>query len=257
MKLYTKNIKFSYGNKEVLKGIDLNVKKGEVVSIVGPNGSGKSTLLKCIQGILKPKDGAVYVNDKETSTMALGDLAKTLGYVPQSSVEVFTQSVFETVLMGRKPHLTWGVRKKDLEIVEDILTYMGLEDISQCYLNELSGGQKQKALIARALAQEPEVILLDEPTNNLDIKHQLEVLQIIKSISEQRGSSFIMVIHDLNLAARFSDRLVLLNEGEIFSEGTAEEVLTEENIKKVYEVESIIQNTHIGRCILPVTPLKI
>lgn len=257
MKLYTKNIKFSYGNKEVLKGIDLNVKKGEVVSIVGPNGSGKSTLLKCIQGILKPKDGAVYVNDKETSTMALGDLAKTLGYVPQSSVEVFTQTVFETVLMGRKPHLTWGVRKKDLEIVEDILTYMGLEDISQCYLNELSGGQKQKALIARALAQEPEVILLDEPTNNLDIKHQLEVLQIIKSISEQRGSSFIMVIHDLNLAARFSDRLVLLNEGEIFSEGTAEEVLTEENIKKVYEVESIIQNTHIGRCILPVTPLKI
>lgn len=257
MKLYTKNIKFSYGNKEVLKGIDLNVKKGEVVSIVGPNGSGKSTLLKCIQGILKPKDGAVYVNDKETSTMALGDLAKTLGYVPQSSVEVFTQTVFETVLMGRKPHLTWGVRKKDLEIVEDILTYMGLEDISQCYLNELSGGQKQKALIARALAQEPEVILLDEPTNNLDIKHQLEVLQIIKSISEQRGSSFIMVIHDLNLAARFSDRLVLLNEGEIFSEGNAEEVLTEENIKKVYEVESIIQNTHIGRCILPVTPLKI
>lgn len=257
MKLYTKNIKFSYGDKEVLKGIDFNVKKGEVVSIVGPNGSGKSTLLKCIQGIIKPKAGAVYINDKETSTMALSDLAKTLGYVPQSSVEVFTQTVFETVLMGRKPHLTWGVRKKDLEIVEDILTYMGLEDISQCYLNELSGGQKQKALIARALAQEPEVILLDEPTNNLDIKHQLEVLQIIKNISEQRGSSFIMVIHDLNLAARFSDRLVLLNEGEIFSEGNAEEVLTEENIKKVYEVESIIQNTHIGRCILPVTPLKI
>lgn len=257
MKLYTKNIKFSYGNKEVLKGIDFNVKKGEVVSIVGPNGSGKSTLLKCIQGILKPKAGFVYINDKETSTMALSELAKTLGYVPQSSVEVFTQTVFETVLMGRKPHLTWGVRKKDLEIVEDILTYMGLEDISQCYLNELSGGQKQKALIARALAQEPEVILLDEPTNNLDIKHQLEVLQIIKNISEQRGSSFIMVIHDLNLAARFSDRLVLLNEGEIFSEGTAKEVLTEENIKKVYEVESIIQNTHIGRCILPVTPLKI
>lgn len=254
VKLDIKDISFSYGSKQVLNGVALEVGRGEVVSIVGPNGSGKSTLLKCIERILKPKTGAVYLDGKETATMSARELARAMGYVPQATAEVFPQTVFETVLMGRKPHLTWGVSKRDLEVVGEVLQYMGLAELAQRYLDELSGGQKQKVLIARVLAQEPEVFLFDEPTNNLDIKHQLEVLEIIKDLSKQRKSTVIMVIHDLNLASRFSDRLVLLKDGRVFAVGEPESVLTPENINLIYEVEVSVTNTSFGPNIIPIRP---
>lgn len=256
MTMLIKDIIFRYGNKEVLKGINFKVSKGEIVSIIGPNGSGKSTLVKCIDGIFKPKSGNVYIHTKDTRNMSPKELAKTMAYVPQASSDVFIQRVFDTVLMGRKPHLTWGVRKIDLEIVEEVLDYMGLTDLAECYLDELSGGQKQKVLIARALAQEPEILLLDEPTSSLDIKHQLEVLEIVKKISKQRKSSVVMVIHDLHLAYRFSDKLVLLKNGNVFACGDPNTVLTKENINKVYDVEVSMVNTNLGPCVLPIKSIN-
>lgn len=252
MSMLIKDIVFGYGSKDVLNGVSFKVSDGEITSIIGPNGSGKSTLVKCIDGILKAKSGEVYIDSKKTKDMTLKEMAKIIAYVPQVSNEVFFERVFDTVLMGRRPHLNWGVRKVDLEIVAEVLEYMELTELSECYLNELSGGQKQKVIIARALAQEPDILLLDEPTSSLDIKHQLEVLEIVKKISSQRKSSVIMVIHDLNMAYRFSDNLVLLKEGNIFASGTPDSVLTKENINRVYEVEVTMANTDVGPCILPI-----
>lgn len=253
MSMLIEDIVFGYGSKDVLKGVSFKVEDGELTSIIGPNGSGKSTLVKCIDGILEVKSGEVYIDSKKTKDMSLKEKAKTIAYVPQVSNEVFFQRVFDTVLMGRKPHLSWGVRREDLEIVAEVLEYMELTELSECYLNELSGGQKQKVIIARALAQQPDILLLDEPTSNLDIKHQLEVLEIVKKINKQRKSSVVMVIHDLNMAYRFSDNLVMLKEGNIFASGTPDLVLTKENINEVYEVEVTMANTDIGPCILPIS----
>ncbi|OOO63031.1 iron ABC transporter ATP-binding protein [Clostridium tepidum] len=256
LEMLIKDIVFSYDNKKVIKGINLSVKEGEIVSIIGPNGSGKSTLLKCINGILKPSSGNVYIDSKEVLKMNPKDLAKTVAYVPQATPEVFLQTIFETVLMGRKPHLKWGVGEKDLRIVEEILEYMELSDLAECYIDELSGGQKQRVYIARALAQEPKILLLDEPTSSLDIKHQLEVLQVVEKISKQRKTSVVMVIHDLNLAYRFSDKLALVKNGQVVSYDSPDIVLTEENVNSVYEVESSIINTELGKCVLPINPIK-
>ncbi|EJP6472555.1 ABC transporter ATP-binding protein [Clostridium botulinum] len=256
LEMLINNIAFSYGNKKVIKDINLNIKEGEIVSIIGPNGSGKSTLLKCINGILRPSSGSIYINSKEVSKMNPKELAKNVAYVPQATSEVFLQTIFETVLMGRKPHLKWGVGEKDLKVVEEILEYMELSDLAECYMDELSGGQKQRVYIARALAQEPKILLLDEPTSSLDIKHQLEVLQIIEKISRQRKTTVIMVIHDLNIAYRFSDKLVLIKDGQVHSYNSPDVVFTEENINFIYEVESLIIDTKLGKCVLPINPIK-
>lgn len=256
MKLSVDNMVFSYGSNKVLKGISFRMDEGEIVSVIGPNGSGKSTLIKCIEGILKPEVGSVYVGDKEAKQMGSRELAKIIGYVPQDCSSVFSQRVFETVLMGRRPHLTWGVRKKDVNIVEKILDYMEISHLASRYLDELSGGQRQRVIIARALAQEPKILLLDEPTSNLDIRHQLEVLEIVKKISRESKSSVLMVIHDLNLAARFSDKLIMLKDGNVLYIGNPKKILTVENINEVYEVESTLADTDYGQFILPVRPSR-
>lgn len=251
MKIGAVNVTFSYGTKEVLKGISFEAHESEVLSIIGPNGSGKSTLIKCIDGLLKNNSGDIYLNGENIKNIPLKERAKFIAYVPQSSYEAFPQKVFETVLMGRKPHLGWSVGRKDLKVVENILEYMELSEISNSYLDELSGGQKQKVLIARALAQEPSILLLDEPTSSLDIKHQFEVLNIIKNISRRRKTLVIMVIHDLNMASRFSDELLLLKDGKIFSSGKADTVLTKDNIKSVYEIEVSAVNIKNYTCFIP------
>ena len=256
MNMMVDNIIFGYGKKDVLKGVGFDISKGELISVIGPNGSGKSTLVKCIDGILKPKSGKVSIHDKDTKNMSSKELAKIMAYVPQVSSEVFLQRVYDTVLMGRKPHITWGVRKKDLEIVEEIMEYMELKNLADQYLNELSGGQKQRVLIARALAQEPEILILDEPTSSLDIKHQLEVMEIAKNICRHRKSSVIMVIHDLNLAYRYSDKLLLLKDGDVYAYGTPMDVLTQENIRMVYGVEVSVLNTNMGHCFMPIRAMS-
>ena len=246
MTMHVKGLFFGYGNTEVLKKIDFSVKDGEVVSLVGPNGAGKSTLLKCLNRILTPSQGSVFVDDVDVKKTGLKKMARTFGYVPQTAVTAFPVTVFDTVLLGRRPYVDWLVGSDNRNVVCDMLIRLNLEHLAQRYFNELSGGEQQRALIARALAQEPRVLLLDEPTSNLDLRHQLEVLQHVVSIVKEKRVSVIMAIHDLNLAARYSDRIIFLKKGEIVMSGPPEEALVSKNIRSVYEVEAVV-NTDSGR----------
>lgn len=254
MKLEIKGVGFSYGSRPALENVIMSVEEGEVVSIVGPNGSGKSTLLKCIDKILKPK-GTIMVDGADLGRVKLKELAKLLGYVPQSVAHSFPATVFDTVLLGRKPYISQSVSSRDLEIVSNIISSMGLKDMVLRQTNELSGGERQKVLMARALAQEPQVLLLDEPTSNLDMRHQLEVLSLVKSLVKKRKMAAVMAIHDLNLAAKYSDQIIFLEKGRIYNAGKPTEVITRENIKKIYGVEVDITNNSGNIHIVPIAPV--
>lgn len=249
MILELKNIEFSYNGSPVLRGIEFDVKKGDVVSILGVNGAGKSTLLKCINGILKPQKGEIFIDHTSIEKTSRTEIAKALAYVPQRSEQSFI-TVFDAVLLGRKPYIKWDVTKNDIEITERVLSALGLKKLSLRYINELSGGEFQKVVIARALVQQPKVILLDEPTNNLDPKNQFEVMDIIKEISKKRGIASIIVMHNVNLAVRLSDRFVLLKEGKVFAEGGLE-IITKDNIEKVYGISVTVENIRGITVILP------
>ena len=224
-----------------------------MLSIVGPNGSGKSTLLKCINRILKTKQNTVLIDGKDASKLNLKELSKIMGYVPQSSTSTFPFTVFDVVLMGRKPYIHWNISERDNEIVAEMLDFLGIGDLAMRHFNELSGGEQQKVIIARALAQQPQLLLLDEPTSSLDIKHQLEILCMLKSLTQSKERSVIVSMHDLNLASRFSDRMLMLKQGCIYAVGTPEDVLTEENIEAVYGIKASVSNSIIGKP--QITPL--
>lgn len=240
MILSVNGIEFSYKSKKVLRKVKFKVNKGDVVSILGVNGAGKSTLLKCINRILKPKKGAILIDDFNLNQLNSSEIAKKMAYISQSINSSYV-TVFDSVLLGRKPHIKWEVSKKDLEITGQVLKLMGLEDYALRYTKELSGGELQKVAIARALAQEPQILLLDEPTNNLDLKSQMAVMKIIKNISRTQGISSIVVMHDLNLTLRFSDKFIMLKDGMIFSEGNSE-VINSKNIREVYGVNAYVDH---------------
>jgi len=235
-----KNLNFSYGKNLVLDNINFSANEGEILSIIGPNGSGKTTLLKCINKILNP-EGDILIDDKDIKKLRQNDIAKIISYVPQDGYNFFPQTVFDTVLLGRKPYINWGVSKEDIEIVSNYLNLMGIKEFALRYFNELSGGERQKVLIARALSTEAKILLLDEPTSNLDIKHQYEIFKIIKKLAEENNIIVISAIHDLNLSARFSDKIIMLKDGKTFTEGKPDSVLTEGNIKNVYGIDTIVK----------------
>jgi len=237
LKLTINKLSFSYNASPILKDVNLEVGLGEMVCIVGPNGSGKSTLLKCINRILKTTQNTVLINGEDASTINLKELSKLMGYVPQSSKSAFAFTVFDVVLMGRKPYINWNLSDRDSEIVAEMLDFLGIGNLAMRHFTELSGGEQQRVIIARALAQQPQLLLLDEPTSSLDIKHQLEILCILKALAESKHCSVIVAMHDLNLASRFSNRLLMLKQGCVFAVGTPESVLTEKNIESVYGVK--------------------
>jgi len=189
VKLKIQGLNFRYNDRLVLEDINLEVEEGEILTLLGPNGSGKTTLLRCIVRILNPERGCIFINEKQISKMKREQLAKRIGYVPQSESSSFPVTVFDTVLMGRKPYLSWNPTFKDFRIVSEVLHLLGLEEFTLRDLNELSGGEKQKVLIARTIAQGPEIMLLDEPTSSLDLKHQLEVLEVVRSLAKEKGIS--------------------------------------------------------------------
>lgn len=242
MKICIKDLEFGYSKEKILRGINLNILSGEHVSILGPNGAGKSTLIKCMDGLLKPQKGNIIVDDMSIINMKREEISKKIGYVPQSSTSLFMLKVFDMVLLGRRPHTTWRSSDKDKKKVLNALRLLNIEHLAMKNFNELSGGQRQKVIIARAIVQETDVLLLDEATSNLDIRHQLEVMSIIRKLVDDLGISVAMIVHDLNIAARFSDKIIIMNEGKIVACGTPEEVLTEENISSVYGVEICISN---------------
>lgn len=253
MKIKVEELYFSYPGKDVLTGVNLDLDETEIMCIVGPNGSGKSTLVKCIEGLQPPKAGKVYFDGVDSSELSRLDIARLIGYVPQSSNQLFSSTVFDTVMMGRKPHYSWRCSDEDIDIVADVLQLMELDDLAMNEYNNLSGGQQQRVLIARALAQQPQLLLLDEPTSALDIAHQLEVMEIIHDLVHRRNIAVLMVIHDLNLASRYADSILMLHGGVVFADGTADETLTEKNIASVYGVEA---NIHSHDGILSVTPVR-
>lgn len=256
MKLIINALSFNYDSVAALKDVHLELDLNEVLSIVGPNGSGKTTLLKCIDRILKPNNGVVLIDGRDVVNIGLGELSKIIGYVPQSLMSTFPFTVFDVVLMGRRPYIRWSVSESDKQIVAEILKFLGISKLAERHLNELSSGEQQKVIIARALAQQPQILLLDEPTSNLDIKHQLEVLGIIKDLTRSRHLSVIMAMHDLNLASRFSDKMLLLKHGSIFAVGTPESVLNEENIESVYGVKSHVTNSVLDSPqVTPIAPI--
>lgn len=247
---------FRYKSISVLKDVSIDLNKGEVLSIVGPNGAGKTTLLKCILGIVKPDNGAILIDGRNASSMKRLSLAKCISYAPQALPYKFPISVFDAVLMGRRPYIVWKPSQKDLEVVADVLRSMDLEDFALRDFDQLSGGQKQKVLLARVFAQETDYLLLDEPTSNLDLRHQMEVMEMISGMVKRKGAAAMLAMHDLNLASRFSDTIVMLNGGKIFCAGEPSQIMTVENIKSVYKVEATINQNNGYPYILPVRPVS-
>ena len=229
------HISFSYQKFLVLRDLNCHIKTGHFVALVGPNGSGKSTLLKCIGGILKIKKGRIFINKQLSASYQPRSLAKIIAYIPQNDNEWASNTVFDTVLTGRKPYIHWHPSRSDLDLVADILKLLGIEELSMRNINKLSGGQKQIVLIARALAQNPKILLLDEPTANLDVRHQLEVMELLKTLST-KGLTIVMAIHDVNMAIRYADYLMMLKDGQVLAYETKEQI-TCENIETLYDVK--------------------
>lgn len=252
MRIKLDGIAVKYGKYKALDDISFEVGPGEVVSIIGPNGSGKSTIIKSIAQILQPVSGKIYVDGRDLSTIDITEVAKLIGYVPQNFHYLFYSNVMETVLLGRKPHIKWKVTQNDLDIVQKALENMGITSMAGKFMDELSGGEKQKVYIARTLAQEPQLYLLDEPTSNLDLKHQIEVLEITKKLTKDQGASMIVALHDLNLALKYSDKVAIMQKGRLYAFGKPEDVLTVENINSVYGVEAVVVESGYGRYIVPI-----
>jgi iron complex transport system ATP-binding protein len=234
----------------VLKEVTFELPRGEILAVLGINGAGKSTLLKCINGILPPSGGSVLVDGADVLTLSGDAVARRVGYVPQRFSE-HQVTVFDAVLLGRKPHIKWTATEKDMLVVERLLKSMGLEKHALRPISTLSGGEAQKVIIARALAQEPRVLLLDEPTSSLDLRNQLEVMDLVSAVVRSAGVSVIVAIHDLNLALRFADRFLLLKDGSIHTTGP-QEALTAEVIEQVYGVYSIMRIVEGFPVIIPV-----
>ncbi|MDR3206004.1 MAG: ABC transporter ATP-binding protein [Candidatus Methanoplasma sp.] len=242
-------IHFSYGGSPILKGVSLKVGAGEIMGVLGPNGSGKTTFIKCINRILTPSQGEVLLDSRDASDISSGELAKMIGYVPQNASYDYTApNVYEVVMMGRCPHsMGWQSSKADDDAVWTCLEKLDVDHLATKDFSKLSSGQSQRVLIARALAQEASVLLLDEPTSNLDVKYQLEVMDTVKGLAESEGNIVCAILHDMDTAMRYCDKVVMLENGEITAAGPTVEVLTPENIERTYGVKAAVEFIH-GRC---------
>lgn len=238
MHLKIDNVEFGYSSVPVLNDISLDLDGAKFVSILGPNGVGKSTLIHCINKILSPDSGAVLLDGKDVKDITIKEMAKSVGYVPYSANDTFPLTVVDTVLMGRHPHSKWKSLDNDLDIVYDTLKMLGISHLAMRPFNELSAGQHQKVMLARGLVQEPKILLLDEPTSNLDVRHQIDVTKMLKELSIEKNILIIMISHDINIASKFADEVILMYQGNIYDVGTPLEVISEENLKVVYGVTS-------------------
>jgi ABC-type cobalamin/Fe3+-siderophores transport systems, ATPase components len=242
-------LRFLYNNREVLHEVSCTIEPGQIVSVLGPNGVGKTTLLKCLNRILKPESGTIYLGEENLLGLRTMEIARRIGYVPQR-VETGRLTAFDAVLLGRRPHIGWDITAKDLKIVDAAFHRLSMEHLRLCYIDEMSGGELQKIAIARALVQEPKILLLDEPTSNLDLKNQVEILAVIAGIVRQHDIAAVMTMHDLNQALRFSDRFIFLKGGTVHLFGTGDDV-TPGIIEEVYGIPVIIGDLGGVRCIVP------
>jgi len=251
MILNVSGVKFGYNGKMVLDEISFRLAEGEVLAVVGVNGAGKTTLLKCLSGILKPGSGKVLIDEMDTTRMDREERARRIGYVPQrySDADV---TVYDAVLLGRRPHMRWSLTERDLDVTEEVLCALHLESMALKPMSNLSGGELQKVIIARSLAQEPDLLLLDEPTSNLDLKNQMEVMDILTVVAKQRNVSTIVAMHDINTALRFADQFLMLKNGCIHSLAPRADI-TEELIRQVLGVDVIMGKVGGYQVVIPTT----
>jgi iron complex transport system ATP-binding protein len=229
----------TYGDVVALSDVSMNVAKGDMLAVVGPNGSGKSTLLRVLSGVLSPGAGRVRIAGRDLATYGRREVARMVAVVPQETFVDFQFSVEEIVLMGRAPHLgRFGFPgQSDLDVVRVAMTRMGVDHLGRRALQELSGGERQRVIIARALVQDPDVLLLDEPTSHLDIRHQVEIYDLMAELNAERSLTIVSVLHDLNLAAMYFRSVAVLSKGRLHSVGPPADVLTYQTIKTVYGTE--------------------
>ena len=242
MSLVCENISFSYKNKNALENISLNLFPSEVIALVGRNGSGKSTLIKNIAGIVKPKLGDIKIFEKSIDKYSNKEKAKLISYMPQKHILLVQVNVLESVMLGRMPHLSFKPTDEDFYIVENIINKLGLKDYLFKKVYNLSGGEFQKVMLARVLTQDPKILLLDEPVNHLDPKNQLEVLHIIKDFTKSKNLITIVVLHDINLALRFADKIVMLKDGKLMGIKNKDDI-TENEISELFDVNVKILKT--------------
>lgn len=244
-----KNISYHYhGGQEVLKNINFTLERGQFLAILGNNGVGKSTLLKCLNRILKAESGAFLLDGENILKMSNHEIAQHIAFVSQNVANT-QMTVHDVVMLGRRPYMKWGFTEEDHKIVHDAMHRLNLEPLRGRFLNQLSGGERQKVMLARALAQQPKLLLLDEPTSSLDIHNQYQVLKIVRDICHNDGLTAIVVIHDLNLALRFCDRFLLLRRGEVYAQGDYS-VLSPETLKNVYQVDGKILDVEGHKMVL-------
>lgn len=238
----TKNLNISYGNLDIVKDLNLDIPKGKITTIIGSNGCGKSTILKTIARIIQAKSGDIFVNNINIKEQSPKDLAKVMAVLPQSPQAPSGLTVEELIAYGRFPHQKgFGkMRKEDEDIVTWALQSTGIEEFRERPIEALSGGQRQRAWIAMALAQQTEILILDEPTTYLDLAHQLEILKLLEELNKKQGTTIVMVIHELNNAARFADHMIGVKKGKVVCEGTTHEVMTKENLKELFNIDAEI-----------------
>lgn len=238
-KIRVDNLRAGYNDAVILNGISLELADGDFTGVIGPNGSGKTTLLRAISRALPPVSGSISLDDKNIYSIPARDFAQRVAVVPQDTMVMFDFTVLEVVLMGRSPRLgRFTVESsRDVEIAIDALNRTGTEHLKDRLITALSGGERQRVMLARALAQEPEVLLLDEPTSHLDISYQFEIMDLVKSLNAERGLTILAVLHDLSLASQYCDRLVMVGKGEVQASGSPQDVITPDNIRRVYGAE--------------------
>ncbi|SHE91740.1 ABC transporter ATP-binding protein [Alkalibacter saccharofermentans] len=258
--LSLENITVAYGEKTVLENLTIGINQGEFVGIIGPNGSGKSTLIKAITDIIDIKNGKISIDGKINSKLSRKERARLVAVVPQEFNVDFEFNAFDIVMMGRNPHVSKDKKNpsRDYDIVYEAMLMTNTWQFKDRYFNQLSGGERQRVIIARAIAQQSKIILLDEPTSHLDIHHQLEVLELVKMLNKNRNVTILAVLHDINMAARFSDRLILLNDKKVIVDGTPEQVIDEKYLGRVYEMEMLVRRNKMlsTKEVVPIRVIK-
>ncbi|MGM0737729.1 MAG: ABC transporter ATP-binding protein [Bacteroidota bacterium] len=249
MHITLRDITFRYDKDPVLSGIRAEVDRGDLVALVGPNGSGKSTLIKCINGILTVREGDVLIDGTSVRAIPAVERARKMAYVPQTEQKSVPVQVFDAVLLGRKPYIQWRPSRSDYQRTAEILKRLDLEDVAMREVHKLSGGQQQRVFIARALNQQPEILLLDEPTANLDLKYQMETLKLLRDLAGD-GITVVIAMHDINMASLFANRVMMLKDGRIFASG-GPEIVTVDHVQQLFGVKVRIVHENGTRFIVP------
>lgn len=244
MTLNVEHLSFDYGQRSILSNISFRLNAGDVVAVLGPNGSGKSTLFRCLNRILHPKSGLVQLSDRNIAELSAEQRAQKITYVPQRT-EATSFSVFDAVLLGRKPYFTWFASQKDYKAVEDILDRLGLESLASRPIDRLSGGELQRVALARAFVQESDLLILDEPASALDLKNQVDIFLMLCEIAQERKIMVLISVHDINIAIRYADRFLFLQNGQLVGD-VRREGLTSKLIERVYGLPVDIHTSNQG-----------